>query len=192
MPVRVVTPPSLEPISVEEAKEHLRIDGFDEDSYIDSLIVTAREWAEKCQRRALITQTLRYSCDAFPTGREIELPRPSLQSVTSIAYKDKDGNVHTLDPATYAVDTESIVGRVVLMPGASWPTFEAYPVNAVSITYEAGYGDAPSDVPQRTKQAMFLLVGYWYANREAAQTGALSRQVAFSVESLLAFDRVNG
>jgi uncharacterized phiE125 gp8 family phage protein len=183
MALVLVTPPAQEPVSLAEAKAHLRVDTADDDALIQALIVAAREHVEHITRRALITQSWDLILDAFPAG-EIVMPRPPLQSVTSITYRLQDGTAVTLDPANYVVDAKSEPGRVVLVPGKSWPSEELYPASSVVIRYTAGYGD-PGAVPVAIKQAILLLVGHWYENREAAAVGHTVIQLPMTVDALL-------
>ena len=185
----VMQPPALEPVSLDEAKAHLRVTSADEDAYIASLITAAREWCEGFQQRAYVTQTRKLVLDRFPGGCAIYLPRPPLQSVTSIVYTDSEGAQYTVDADSYIVDTDAEPGRIVLAYGASWPSVTLRPAAGVEITYVAGYGDA-SDVPQKVKQAMLLLVGHWYEQREAVLVGSISKEIEFAVHSLLWQDRV--
>lgn len=186
---RISEPPQEEPISLDEAKDHIRVIGEDEDLLIQSLITAAREWCEGFQQRAYVAQTRRLTLDRWPRGRTIHLPRPPLQSVTSIVYTDREGAQYTIETESYIVDTDAEPGRIVLAYGASWPSVALRPAAGVEITYVAGYGDA-SDVPQKVKQAMLLLVGHWYEHREAVLTGAMSKEIEFAVHSLLWQDRV--
>ena len=79
-----------------------------------------------------------YVLDAWPDEAEIEIPAPPLSSVTSITYKDTGGIVNTLNSSSYVVATESEPGRIVLMPGAAWPSAELWPVSAIKIRFVAG------------------------------------------------------
>lgn len=183
MALVLVTPPAQEPVPLAEAKAHLRVDTADDDALIQALIVAAREHVEHIIRRALVTQTWDLILDAFPAD-EIMLPRPPLQSVSSITYRLQDGTVVTLDPANYVVDTKSEPGRVVLAPGRSWPSDPLYAAGAVTVRYVAGYGD-PAAVPVAIKQAILLLVGHWYENREAVAVGHTVIQLPMTVDALL-------
>ena len=78
--------PTTEPVSVEEARLHVRQDGTSDDDVIRALITASRENVEQITRRALITQTWDYYLDAFPGGDRIEMPLPPLASVTHIKY----------------------------------------------------------------------------------------------------------
>jgi uncharacterized phiE125 gp8 family phage protein len=193
MALTLVTAPAVEPISSAEAKLHLRVDISDDDNLITALIQTAREVAEDISRRALITQTWKLILDEFPKGDEIAIPLPPLQSVTSITYKDQDGTASTFSSDDYIVNTDTEPGKVVLAYGASWPSTTLYPTGAITVQFKAGFGDASTDVPEKYRQAMLLLIGHWYENREAiATTGAVPKEVPFGVEALLWLDRNMG
>ncbi len=188
--LRLTTPPTAEPVSLIEAKLHCRVDIEDEDSLIDSLIPAAREYCETFQRRAYITQTWQLVLDKWPSGRVIEVPRPPLQSV-AITYTLADGvTTETLDSDDYVVDTASEPGRVVLKSDKSWPTDELKAAGGIVVEFVAGYGDAATDVPQRVKQAMLLLIGHWHANREQVVIGQPASQLPVAAEALLWPDRM--
>jgi uncharacterized phiE125 gp8 family phage protein len=161
----LLTGPLEEPVTVAEAKAHLRVDTDADDGLIGDLITAAREHVEVHCRRVLITQTWDLFLDAWPRGREIVLPHPRLQSVTAVTAHDSEGGAGVFDPANYQVDAISEPGRVRLVRGASWPAAELRPVNGVQVRFVAGYGDAAA-VPQTVKRALLLLVGALYENRE--------------------------
>ncbi|MBC7193870.1 head-tail connector protein [Marinobacter sp.] len=176
-------------MSLQEAKAHLRVDIADDDGLIAALITAAREYCEAFQRRAYVTQAWEFTLDAWPNDNEIRLPRPPLQSVTAITYRDSAGTEYTMPTTDYLVDIKSEPGRIVLAYGKVWPSLTLYPAGAISIRYVAGYGDAAA-VPQRVKQAMLLLIGHWYEHREGVITGTITKAIEFAVEALLWQDRV--
>ena len=182
MATRLKTAPASEPISVDEAKAHLRVTFTDDDSYIASLVTAARIACEQSTQRAFITQTWEKFIDAFPADG-IDLPYPPTLSLTSIKYIDINGTLQTLSGASYKLDVVSTPGWVVPAYGYTWPTAREE-INAVTLEYITGYGSAAS-VPQPIKQAMHLLVGQWYENREAASEKSQS-ELPFGVCMLLA------
>lgn len=189
MAVKLITPPETEPLEIEEAKLHLKVETDDDDTSITALIMAAREYCEGFQRRAYITQTYELWLEEFPGKDYIELPMPPLQSVESIVYYEigEDTGIEFED---YFVVTEGEPGKVVLNYGESWPPVTLRPVKGVCITFVAGYGDDAEDVPAKVKQAMLLLIGAWYENREAyATTGAVPKEIPFAVDALLWMDR---
>jgi uncharacterized phiE125 gp8 family phage protein len=186
MGVKVITPPETEPISLDEAKKHCRIDEeTDEDDLLSDLITAAREYCETNQNRVYITQTLELTLDKWPCF-PMEIPRPPLAEVISVKYTDKDG-VETVWPTTeYIVDTDNEPGRIALAYGKSIPSVALAPINGIRMQFIAG-SDA---VAKKFKQAMLLLIGYWYANREVAASGSVAKEIDFAVSALLSKDVV--
>lgn len=159
-----------------------------EDTLLTSLILAAREYAENYLNRALCTQTWELILDDWPGKDYIDIPLPPLQSITSIKYKDTAGVESTFENTKYIVDTDSFLGRVVLAYGCTWPVNVLYPANPIRIQFVAGYGLAAA-VPQRVKQAMLLLIGHWYENKEAVSDRPW-QEIPFAVHTLLGQDRV--
>lgn len=168
MILRLVTAPTAEPVSLTETKLHLRVDVTADDALIERLITTAREYCEMVTRRALVTQTWRLWLDTWPDI--VALPKSPLASVTTITYRNAAGIEATVPGSTYVVDADSDPGVVMLATGAAWPGVALYQVNPIAITFVAGYGNAAA-VPTWAKQAILMLVGYWYENRESALIG---------------------
>ena len=186
MALTLVTAPAVEPLTLAEAKGHLRVTTTDEDALITALIVAAREYAETFTRRALITQTWDLTLDSFPS--EIVMPMPALQSVTSITYIDVDGASQTLPTTEYTVDIKSAPGRIVEAYGKAWPTTRPV-INAVTVRFVAGYGLAVS-VPKSIVQGMLMHIGHMFANRESVNIGNISSEVPMTTEYLYMPHRV--
>ena len=172
MPVEVVTGPTEEPVTLQEAKDHLRVDVASDDTLVQRLIADAREWAERFTRRALVTQTWRLWLDEFPDGPgtygpAIVLPGGKVQSVSSVKYIDAAGVLQTLAGAEYALVAKDPQKPAQLVPayGKAWPGTRGEP-NAVQVEYVTGYGAAAA-VPAIVRQAILLHVGWHYENREA-------------------------
>jgi uncharacterized phiE125 gp8 family phage protein len=181
MGLRLVTPPEVEPITLEEAKTHLRLDSDADDAYVSALITAARERVELFLRRALITQVFELTLDHFPHGmRSSNIPRPPIQEVEHVKYIDTSGIVQTLPPETYAVDTSSNeIGRIALAWNRFWPIARCS-INAVVIRFVAGYGDAPGDVPQAIRHGILIEVSNLYENREDVVVGQAVNMMAVS------------
>ena len=133
---RVTTEPVTEPVSLTEAKLHLRVDSTADDDLITTLISVARQWCEGFQNRAYITQTITMTLDKFP--KVFKIPKPPLQSVSSIKYIDTGGNQQTFAAANYDVDVEKEPGRIALAYSKSWPSIRG-DINSVEVVYIAGY-----------------------------------------------------
>lgn len=181
--------PSEEPVTLQEAKAHLRVDDTEQDAWITRAMTAAREFCETFQGRSYTTQRLALSLERWPSGRSIYLPRPPLQSVEAVAYTLADGTPRTLDPSLYIVDTASEPGAIHLRPGASWPSDPLDAGLPIRVEFTAGYG-AADKVPLRAVQAILLLVGHWYESRETVVIGTISRELEFTVQALLWQERM--
>lgn len=166
----VVTPPAEEPVSRTEQKVYSKVDHTAEDTLIDTMITAAREHLERLTDRSFITQTWRYTLPAFPAGDLIRLPRPRLQSITSVQYVDVNGVTQTAAASVYQLDLTVEPGLLTVARGQSWPSTQDETYNAVSVTYVAGYGLTAS-VPAALKHAIKILAGYWFERPELAGKG---------------------
>ena len=168
-----VAPPAIEPVSLDDAKAQLRVDGEFEDDLIAALIRTATvalDGRDGELGRCLITQTWTMTLDAFPS--EIIVPLPPCQAVTEIAYIDIDDQTVVLDPSAYAVSGlgSSDPARIRPAVGADWPSLWSTP-DAVSVSFRAGYGDAAADVPDTIRTAIKMHVASLFLQRESAWFG---------------------
>lgn len=173
MALTLKTAPSEAILDLADVKAHLRVDTTADDALIGALITAASQRVDGplgTLGRALVTQTWTWSLDRFPfhpdrARQSVRVPLPTLQTVNSIRYIDTDGNTQTLDPSLYLVDIASEPGRLAPAYRTCWPLARCIP-NAVTIEFSAGYANAAA-VPQLIKQAMLLLIGAWYENRDA-------------------------
>jgi len=148
----VITPPTSEPITIDEARLHLRVDHCDEDELINTLITAAREQAEHIIGRAIMPQTLELELSSF--SGDITLEHPPIVSVESIKYLDATVAEITLLAGDY------VLTNGYIKPVTAWPSG-----SAVKVRYVAGYADAES-VPAGIKAWIKLAIGTWYAKRE--------------------------
>jgi uncharacterized phiE125 gp8 family phage protein len=203
--IKQTTVPSVEPVTLAELKEHLRLLHSAQDSMLSGLIVAARQRAEAYTRRAFVTSTWEATWSRIPcrghgrelfAGRKLDLPRGPLVAVTWLKYLDSDGVQQTYDSANYTVDTDSEPGRVVLKPTASWPTLGDYPA-AVRVQFTAGYGGATdalkrAAVPETAKLAIKFLAAHWYANPMPVNIGNITTPLPEHVHALLNQLRIEG
>lgn len=162
--VTVVVPPASEPVSVEEARAHLRVDAT-EDGLLAALIPAARERLEQYLRRALARQTLRAVWDVprVPAGglspvaakeQVLEIPYPPLVSVSRVAVEAKAGTWEDLDPAQYVLQAEFFPARLAPASG-SWAG------NRVLVEYQAGH----ETLPPALRRGLLMLVAHLYEHR---------------------------
>ncbi len=199
---------AVEPITVDQAKAHCRVDIDDDDELFAIYITAARQYCENITGRAFIQQTWRLSRDSFPgygidRGTQIRgphqigfyrlrrwrmpaivLPRPNLIAVSSVTYLDLTGSRQTLDSSLYNVDSDAEPARVSPIRGSFWP-FALEEPGSVQVIYTSGYGADAAAVPATLQLAILQLVAHWYENREATilpttGTGVVSVPLGFA------------
>jgi len=205
MPLQLVTPPSEEPVSLAEAKLHLRVDVDDDDALIGALITAARQAAETQTGRQLTTARWKLVLDAFPgpslmgvpAGASFSLPAHAVllakcpvQSVVAIHYLDMNGDPQAVPSSDYVLDAACEPARVTPVFGKTWPATLPQ-IGAVGVIFDAGYGTA-SAVPEGLKSWIKLRVGSLYGHREEVATLTRGRIDALTfVDSLLDGYRVS-
>lgn len=180
--VERTVPPAQEPVSLPEARSFLKVDTTEDDSLIASLIVGAVEWVELVTSRALITSTYEWTTDAIEAS--MDFPRRNVQAVSSVTYLDSaTGSPIVASEVTYP--RRVVGGRLLWSAGYPW---SAVP-GGVVVTFTAGYGDDPQDVPEPLREAIRLLVGHHYETRTPVDTGANSAgalgEVGYTIQTLL-------
>lgn len=182
--VSVVTPPVAMPMTIADLKTRLRIDHADEDALLAGYLAgaVARIDGPKGIGWGMMTQTWRLTLDAFPSG-SIVLPGAPIKSVSSVSYVNLEGATQTMDLADHRLDAGGEPARLAPAFQTSWPAAQAV-IGAVSIDYVVGEADA-ADVPADLVDAVALLVGHRYENREAAAIGVMVMKLPFSVESIV-------
>ena len=156
------TPPAAEPVTLDQAKAHLKVDTSDDDALIAQLVTAARARAEWQTGRAFVTQDWTLWLDAWPLQGVVEIPLAPLQAVTSFTTYACDDSATVLDTGKYRVDANSEPGRVVLQPGVTLAALRD--INAIAITFTAGYGEAAA-VPTPVAAAILQIVASLYAHR---------------------------
>ena len=180
MTLTLISGPAEEPVAVEEARAHLRVDDTSEDALIAGLVTAARTMLEAETRRAFISQGWQMTLDAWPESRRIDLP---LVPVVSVEAVEVDGTA--LDASLYDLGLRHDPPRLALKRNAALAEpddgFEG-----ISISFTAGYGDAAA-VPQPLKQAILMLVGHWFENRMAGgMDGGMAVLLPLGVQHLIA------
>lgn len=176
------TGPATTAISLAEAKAFLRVDSDydDDDAYITSLIGVATNVVEQFTRRRLITQTYNIYYDEFPPYMDLQVG--NVASVTHVKYYDTDNTLQTLDTSEYDVDIRVKPGRIYQAEDGNFPdTYE----RANSVEVEFVVGSAASDVEDAIKQAMYIVIGRYYENRQDVVMGTQVNELPLMVEHLL-------
>lgn len=185
MPLQLVTPPTSEPLLLDDVKAHLRVDTSYDDFLIESLISAARTYAEEKTHRSLMAQSWKLVLDSFPGpslmgvpyGRAYSVPehailleRPPVTAVSSITYLDMAGVQQTMPSTDYVVELTSEPARITPVFGKIWP-INLPQIGSVQVNFTTGYGSA-SAVPAGIKAWMMLRIGALYENREEVSVGS--------------------
>lgn len=176
----------IEPVTLTEVKAHLRLnieDTYEDNDILLPLITTATQYCEQYTGISIALKSLKVYMPCFPQS-SFCLPHGPVTQVTNVQYKDVHSTTNTLlENEDFITDTSS-TKRGVLLPLKPWPNFVPYPLNAIEISYVAGY--TTQTIPKTIRQAILLLIGHWYENREAVITGAVaSVKVSTTVDALL-------
>lgn len=177
--------PTVEPVTLTEAKAHLRLDGAADDDLLAGLIRAARQEVEHATGTALLEQSWRLVLDCWPENGTALLKVHPLREVLSVTLYGSEGEASLLVPGNYQVDALSRPARIHF--DTAPPALRA--MNGVEIDFSAGFGESGADVPDLLKRAVLLLVAHWYEFR--AGFGPADQPVSYPAgyERLVAFHR---
>lgn len=178
-------------VELEDIKEHLRIPkGFThDDDYLERLHDVAVNWVEDYTNRKLSHQRWKVYLDEWPGDDSIYLPLAPLSSAptTAIVYKNSDGDSTTFSSSAWEFDKISNPGRIALKYDENWPTGTLWNVSPITIEFLCGQHSTA--IPEKTKQAVLLIIGDLYENRENTLVGVMPHKLR-TAERLLASERV--
>ena len=184
MGYKLITAPTTEPLTLLEAKAHLRVDTVDDDALIGLLITATRQYCEQLTARSLVTQQWSLVLDSFPgggnfadqfgyagilPGHAVLLEKGPVQSIDSITYTDMASAAQTMPPTDYIAELSGPLARITPRFGKIWPI--ALPqIGSAVVNFTAGYGAAAA-VPEGLKAWIKLRLAALYENREEAISG---------------------
>jgi uncharacterized phiE125 gp8 family phage protein len=179
--IQIVTPPVDEPVDGADVQTFLRLDSDDYNDRLQQFATSARIAAENYTRRAFITQTWVQTLDIVQVQDNIAIMRPPLQQIDNITfYNTKDAAV-LQDPTQYNVDTTSEPCRIYLKIGYAWAMGIALRnYDCMAITFDAGYGDLASDVPQEIRDCIIEAAAYYFTQ---GSTGVLPPDVITKLQT---------
>lgn len=177
--------PTLEPVSLAEAKAHLRVDDVAEDALIRSLIVTSRLHIEAALGLALIAQSWTLLLDRWPKNARLQLPVRPVLAVSQVRVWPDETAPETLHPQLFILDGQGLPPRLVPLAG-QFPIEPGIPANGIEVAFTAGFGATPDDVPAPIRHALLLLIAHWYENREPIEIGSGTNSIPAMVSDLLA------
>lgn len=175
----VTEAPATEPVALADAKAHLRVSGTASDAVITALLASAREYCELASRRCFVEREITARFQFIPP-EGAWLPQGPVASVDSVSYLDGDGGTIAL---TYSTNLTKDLVR--LTPNQEYARTTTLP-DPYEVVFTAGY----STVPDRYKQAILLIAGHWFENREEVTDITLA-EIPMGAKMLLAIDRNN-
>ena len=161
MTIAELLPPAVEPVTLAEAKAHLRLDAGDEDALLSGLIRAARLHLESLTGLCLISRPMRLYLDDWPETRVIPIARGPVQSIEGVTVYDAAGMPVEVDASGYVLDGAARPARLVL-PGRP---ATARALNGIEIDFTAGFGETGADVPDTLKRALLLHVAAMFELR---------------------------
>lgn len=189
LPPELVTAPSATPVSVAEAKAHLRVDHDLDDALIERAIAAATGHLDGyggILGRALMAQRWRQFFSFWPASRCLPLTLAPVAAIVEIRVRGPDGGENVLDPASYRLLSGASRPQVLFALSAALPALDRAP-DAVCVTQDLGYGADPDAVPAAIRQAMLLMVGDMYRFPETVALGAAGAlPMSTTVDRLLA------
>lgn len=180
---QLITAPTYSPLNMAEMRDHVRVDHTDDDPLLAALAESALDVIESNTWRKFRASTWEISLDCFPSV--IELPFGGLSSVTSITYVDDNGASQVLASSEYQVDTARDIARITPAYDTDWPSTRTQ-MNAISVRFVCG----ADSIPIAIRQAMLLLVGHFYENREASLVGISVAELPIAVDALIEAHKV--
>lgn len=181
MTTTILTPPTAEPLSLADIKAQLKIDTYDEDDLLASLITTARQHLEAETGLCLMTQSLRLYLDDWPASEVIHLPKAPVQTIDTVTVYDENGNAVQASLQDHLLDGQARPARLWLRN----PPLPGRPINGIEIDFTAGYSTA-TEVPDTLRRAMSLHVATMYAYRGVVAPGDQPAALPLGYDRLIA------
>ncbi len=181
--IRAVAAAAGDPITLAEAKAHLRVDEADEDDLVTRLIGAAVAKVEGPRGLGLAIMERQWALSLHTFPRSIVLPLGPVKAVNTITYVDPAGAQQTLDPADYHADLKGEPAEIEPAFGKSWPATRNQR-GAVTVTFTAGYSDAAT-VPDDLKTALLMTVAHLFENRETVHLGSGVTEIPDTAKAIL-------
>lgn len=158
-----ITPPALEPVTLQEMKNHMRVDYTDEDDLINQYISAARQKLEQRCGRSFVEQTWELRTSAFESS--VEIPKPPTMEIVQVTYLDEVHVEQTVNGSLYALveGGEFESSTLIWLDSATIPNELAVRQDAARVRFKSGW--AVADVPWAIKQAMLFLADHLYNDR---------------------------
>lgn len=179
---QVITAATSYPVSLTEAKSHLKVDTTADDTYITFIIKAATQLSEEYTNRFFINTVIEQTCSDFAQLQT--LFKSKVSAVAHVKYYDSDNSLQTLSATIYDTQLKYEPSQIQLADDKSFPEITKRN-DAVVARYTVGYGASASDVPEIIKQAILLTIGNFYQNRNSVVIGRIATELPMNVKWLL-------
>lgn len=197
--ITLISTATTEPITLAQAKQHLKMDGIDDDDdLITALIASAREIAERITGRDLVRRQWAYKINEFPAqGALLPLPKAPLASVESVTYIDTSGAEQTLSADVYGVNADRTGPYLYLKYNQQWPAVRLQWV-AVTVSFTSGYPynadaspvDELENMPPGITAAIKVILRDLYDNRGSADKPSAGAEGSTAYNLLATYRRM--
>lgn len=164
-------------VTLSDAKAHLRVTSSAEDALITALISAACDFIGEYSGRVLASETWKIMETGF--FGLVKLPKSPVIAITEIGYYDTEGAAHVAVLGDFGLVSGDDWSYLAPNSGKSWPISDTARLDGAWITFTAGY----TVLPAALRQAVLLMVGHYYNNREAI--GVAQVELPLAVESLV-------
>lgn len=182
MPLAIINPSEVKPITLPQIKQHLRVDHNEEDQYLLDLLDGAVAHVEATIGQALIFKTVRQYVDQIPASRSVVLEVSCVKSIEAIRGFDTSGNANIFSPEEYHLDNRMNIPAVIFNTSISYDNF----YNGIEIDLVTGFGATGVDVPSNITRAILVLIAHWYEFRGAIPLGDQLSLIPEGIDTLLA------
>ena len=182
MPIATITQPDVRPITLEQIKQHLRLDTSDEDGLLLSYCDAATEFIEGHISKFLIKRDVRQFVDKLPESKEVLLEAEPVSEITLVRGYDANGDPHDFSSSEYRFVQYESPPRLYF-DGLN-PHVQT--ANGIEIDMVAGFGESGTDVPQNITRALFVLIAHWYEHRGTRSAGEAYATIPDGFDKLLA------
>ena len=187
MKTYLATPSTIYPVSLTEAKLHLKVDISTDDALIQNLIIAATHLSEEYTNRFFLNTDVVMTCSDWSDLNALFKSNVTYDYSTNTIkyYAPGDGNTFTTwNNLNYNVVIEYQPAQVSIRENKTFPSIQNRS-DAIQITYKSGYGSSATNVPQEIKQAILLTIGNFYSNRSSVVVGRISTELPLNVKWLL-------
>jgi len=182
MPIAITTPPGAQPVTLEQIKQHLRLDTNDEDELLNSYCDAATEFIEAHISKFLIERNVRQFVDGISESKELLLEAEPVSEITLVRGYDVNGNPHDFSSDVYRFFQYESPPRLFFDKS----NLNLQTANGIEIDMVAGYGESGTDIPQNIIRALLVLIAHWYEHRGTNAAGETYGTIPEGFDKLLA------